>query len=172
MLMKEFDLIVRVFLIVEGCMVAYKCLYSLHLIFEGKLCHISLFLYWALAIWSPILTCYRILLFVFFIITYTVFKCIFCDIHLTWLGTCTSRHCAMVFFGILVFPVCFCACLYAILIFFLHMFFWGVISDYNTMLTFVSLFWHFYLLCLFVLFTHRCQYNGILCNCNTSERFI
>ena len=31
--------------------------------------------------------------------------------------------------------------------------------------------WHFYLLCLFVMFNHRCQYNGMWCDCHTSERF-
>ena len=28
-------------------------------------------------------------------------------------------------------------------------------------------FWHFYILCLFVLFTHRFHYNGILYDCHT-----
>ena len=33
-------------------------------------------------------------------------------------------------------------------------------------------FFHFYQLFLFILFTHRCQYNGILYDCHTIESFI
>ena len=126
-------------------------------------CQYNKMLYDCLII-SEILTCYDVLLFVF-IDNYP-----YCLVHflvisfLLWFHFCFCIPPMFRYAGGNVFYSCltFLLCMYVILFFFLYIFVCFIVI--KIIITQCRLmyfyFWHFYLLCLFVFFTHCC--NGIL----------